>query len=172
MDPSIVIFRTNNINEEDVINFFQESYGSAPISVNKVSGVRASRIYVRCSPEQYQQLPMDKRIRIMWESLAFVDAVNPRLCKKCCRFGHSEKFCKASEAYIKFIEANSEISCTNCLYANVAKECKYKEIDKSLYNKEIVGKCLQSIDHTTHNKNCPCYLKAVENLRSKTNFGS
>lgn len=111
LDPSIVIFRTNNIQEEDVAEFFNESYGIAPVSVlHKVTGVKASRIYVRCSPELYQLLPTEKRIRIKWEFLSFVDAINPRLCKKCCRFGHSDKFCRASEEYITFVNAQKEIT--------------------------------------------------------------
>lgn len=172
LDPSIVIFRTNNILKEDVTEFFKESFGLDPVSVHKITGPKASRMYVHCSPELYQKLPAEKRLQIKWESLSFVDCINPRLCKKCCRFGHGEKFYKASEEYIKFINTNKEISCTNCLYARVAKACAYKDVDKKLNDKEVVGKCLQSIEHTTLNKNCPCYLKAVENLRSKTNFGS
>lgn len=98
-DLCIVIFRTNNITEEDVVNYY-DSFGSAPVLVNTVTGAKASRIYVHCSLDQYKQLLTEKRLCTMWEFLTFVDAVNPFMCRKCSRFGHIEKFCKADEYYM------------------------------------------------------------------------
>lgn len=172
LDPTICIFRCNNVSEKDVETHFVDAFGIKPTTTTKVTGPKASRIYVRCSAELYKLLPVEKRIRILWESLAFEDAVNPRFCRKCQRFGHVEKFCKAEDRVIQFVNDYKEATCTNCLHSSIAKQCQYKNIASSLANKELVGKCIDSIDHVTNNKNCPHYQKAVENLRAKTDFGS
>lgn len=171
LDPTILLFRTNNVTEDDVRTYFQESFGSEPVTITKVQGAKGSRIYIRCTPEQYRQLPADKRLRINWESLAFTDSLNPRYCKKCLRFGHSEKYCKAEDNYTNFVNNHKEHTCVNCLYTAVSKSCQYKDIHTHLINTEFVKTCAASIEHTTLDKNCPVYLKAVENLTSKINFG-
>lgn len=172
LDPTIVIFRCNNISEQDVEKHFAESYGITPVSITKVTGTKASRIYARCTADLYKLLPADKRIRIQWESLAFTEAVNPRVCKKCNRFGHTEKYCQADEQLINFVNKHKELTCTNCLYSNIAKCCSYKDITSHLTNKDSLSKCALSVDHVSSSKNCPHFTKAVEHLRAKTNFGS
>lgn len=148
IDPTICIFRCNNVSESDVETHFVDAFGIKPVSTTKVTGPKASRIYVRCSAALYKLLPIEKRLRILWESLTFDDAVNPRFCRKCQRFGHVDKFCRAEEHVVDFVKTHKDTACTNCLHSLIAKQCQYKDISKNLADKELIGKFIESVDRS------------------------
>lgn len=46
--------------------------------VSKITTARASRTYIQLHPDQYRKVVNLGELPIKWESLSFVDAINPR----------------------------------------------------------------------------------------------
>lgn len=172
LNPTILVFRTKNIKDEDINEYFQDTTGEKPISTNKISTDKASRTYVQLSPHQYKTVTANgsNRIRINWESLPFVDSINPR-CSVCNRFGHPAKYCKSHDYYKDFVKTCNE-SCSNCVADKIHKgPVKFKDLSDYFKNNTLVSQLCSEIDHPATSKNCPCYIKACEDLKGKIDFG-
>lgn len=54
LNPTILIFHTRNITDNDISEHFQDITGTKPISMNKITTDLTCRLYVQLTPKQYQ----------------------------------------------------------------------------------------------------------------------
>lgn len=173
LNPTILLFRTKNISEEDVKEYFIDTTGSEPVHINKISTERAARTYIQLTPAQYKSLPTDGRLRINWEAVPFVVAINPRKCQKCDRYGHPEKFCRASDEYVQLAKTCKEnTTCTSCVADKIRANCSHNEFNNSIKDLSNIKEAMAGVDHAAHSKSCPCYDKAYADLKSRIDFGA
>lgn len=172
-NPTILVFRTKNISKEEVTEYIKDVTDQEPILVTQITTDRASRTYIQLHPEQYKKVVNLGKLRIKWESLSFVDAINPRRCSKCQKFGHPEKHCKSSNIYINFVKQCNDLKiCSNCACHKIRNSPDKDNLENKLTNLSLINKYAAEIDHVESSKNCPVYVRAYENLKSSIDFGS
>lgn len=113
---------------------------------------------VECSPDLRKAIINSLRIYIGWTSCRAKDYVAVSRCFKCQGLGHIGKYC------------NKDVNvCAHCATSgHDVKNCPNRTSDPSCIN---CKKQKKSPNHAASDKNCPSYLKAMQQIIDKTDYG-
>lgn len=89
----------------------------------------------------------------MWTVKEYISLLR---CFKCCSFYHFAKDCIKEEMSGNCAKRHATKDCMNQIKKCVNCEGKIKKYKNDLNS-----------DHSAYNKNCPCYKKEIEKLKSR-----
>lgn len=142
----------NSFSQENFIKEFKPSFKVGPRGKEHVHWV------VECSPGLRKDIINRLRLYIAWVSCRVKDYVAISRCFKCQGLGHVGKYCKKEQNICGHCacEGHEVKNCPKIMERPICINCKNQK---------------SSDTHKVSDKNCPAYVKAMQQLIDKTDYG-
>lgn len=156
-------------NEEEFIQRIKSQSSLAAVTQMDVKIIKKyipknkklNNVVLEVTPEIFNCLLKHKRIYMEWESFPIYEYWGVIRCYKCWRYGHKAIHCRQQNIVCplcngkhKSDECKSDsLECTNCKYAHEVLKIPDIEYRHSVFNKE-----------------CICFKRAQEKIRSRTQY--
>lgn len=146
-----IIKRRNNIPADE--NFSIVALNDFPSRSNN------NRTFVIFRMSKVARQIIENRGRIIFglQSVPFKDNFNVRVCSRCCRIGHTAKYC------------SNAAQCGNCKEEHTTHECT-KPIDSSPKCLLCLNSGFKSVCHKPRSTECSSYNQAVERIIQITDY--
>lgn len=173
-NPKVIIvgIESDTLDQEDddILRSICEQNELKLINGKELQGIKIKRkflsknkkygnIVMEVEGEIYKILIKKEKINIGWKKCNVYEYDNIIRCYKCGAFNHMAKECKNEESCSKCAGPHKTTQCTakeskciNCIHAN-------QKLRMNL-----------NINHMAQDRECPCYKRIVEKLRSKVNY--
>lgn len=122
---------------------------------------RLHNIVMELSPDAFKRLIGTGKLYIDWDSFPVYEYVGVLRCYKCWKYGHKAIRCQ-----------QPNIVCPNCNKNHKSEDCNstVKECTNCKHAQEVLK--IPNIDykHSVFDKNCICYMRAVEKAKARINY--
>lgn len=119
----------------------------------------AGNLIMEVDPEFFCKVILLKNLKLGWQNCRVSEYFGIVRCFKCCRYGHIAAKCEG------------KLTCGKCSGEHKTEECK-SDLMKCVNCQDVINKSNIQIDlnHTVFDAKCKCYMKIVENIKSKINY--
>lgn len=145
------IFLSAIIQQNKLKNFDNDIREKIKIRKIYLNKWKSFNIIIEISPNAYKFIASFKKLNIGWRQCNIYEHHNIMQCFKCYRFGHQANVCKngttcskCSEEHSSSVCQSTEFKCINC------------SISKVKLNMNL------NASHTAYDRECPCYVRLVE----------
>ncbi|XP_023213412.1 uncharacterized protein LOC111616217 [Centruroides sculpturatus] len=116
---------------------------------------------IETSPEVYRTLLQKERVHLGWTRNRVREYIACTRCYRCYAFGHVAKNCPSAAQ-----------KCSKCADDHSYKECKAPR-PKCINCTKAARKFGLQLDptHSSMSANCPCYLRELERVKARTDYG-
>ncbi|KFM60476.1 Gag-Pol polyprotein, partial [Stegodyphus mimosarum] len=112
-------------------------------------------------PDSYQKLMKTKKVNIQCSRKNIKEYIKITQCINCLKLGHTKRTC------------NMEKCCSKCgKQGHIQSECKAKENNcVNCSHANDIHKLKLDTRHNSHDKECACKGRELENLKRRINYG-